>query len=271
MSDAFYLPDGDGRFLSTERTIGPWGPTSQHAGPPAALLGRAVELCESRPDTQVTSITYDILKPVPIAPLEVSARVVRPGRKVELVEGSLKTESVEVMRCRAWRIRTENVDVGYDFIKGPTPPPPQAGRAPDLAVWVESPSYLTSMEVRFISGDFQEAGPAVAWFRPRYPLVAGETISPLGRVLIAADSASGISSALDWREWLFVNPDLTIHLHRMPASEWICLEAVTYPEPHGVGMTAAVIWDETGPLGRSLQSLFVAPRADVSPQNPRRD
>lgn len=258
--DAFYIHDGAGRFTSTDRTIGPWGPDSQHAGPPAALLGRAIETCEPRPDMQVARIVFDILGPVPIAQLQVAARVVRPGRSVELVEASLSADGREVMRAQAWRIRTSEMQLDYAFDPG-APPAPRG----EIIGWgldeeAGGVTYLTSMEVSFVGGAFLEPGPATAWFRAGYPLVAGEEISPLGRVLIAADSASGISATLDWRDWLFVNPDLSVYLHRLPVGEWVCLDATTYPQPNGIGMTTGAIWDETGPIGRSLQSLFISPR-----------
>ena len=70
----------------------------------------------------------------------------------------------------------------------------------------------------------------------RVPLVEGEEPSPLVRVMAAADSGNGVSATLDWNEWLFINTDLTVHLHRMPEGEWVCLDAVTIPEPNGIGM-----------------------------------
>jgi len=260
MPDAFYIPDGDGRFISTERTIGPWGPDSQHGGPPSALLGRAVEAASDRPDHQVANIAFDILSPVPIAPLSVSARVVKPGKRVALVEAALVADEQEVMRAKAWLIRRATVDVPETDRVAPPPGPDTESRPGDFDFGTDV-NYLSSMETRFVSGAFLEPGPATAWFRPRYPLVPDENISPLCRVLIAIDSASGISAALDWREWLFVNPDLTVYLHRLPEGTWIGMDAITYPERHGIGMTTSVIHDASGSIGRSLQSLFIAPRS----------
>jgi hypothetical protein len=260
MSDAFYVPDGNGRFISTERTIGPWGPDSQHGGPPSALLGRAIERVNDRDDIQVASITFDILKPIPIAGLSVAARVVRPGKRVELVEATLAADGTDVMRAKAWRIRRAPVDVAEPERMPPPPGPDTDSTAGSFEFGTEI-NYLVSMETRFVSGAFLEPGPAVAWFRPLHPLVAGEEISPLCRVLIAIDSASGISAQLDWREWLFVNPDLTVYLHRPPEGSWVGMDAITYPERHGIGMTAATIHDTSGSIGRSLQSLLITPRS----------
>jgi hypothetical protein len=107
---------------------------------------------------------------------------------------------------------------------------------------------------------FLTSGPATCWMRMRVPLVEGEEPSPLARVLVAADSGNGVSSVLDWRRYLFINPDRTVHLHRYPTGEWVCLDARTWVDPDGVGLAEAALYDRTGGLGRTAQSLFVAPR-----------
>jgi hypothetical protein len=116
------------------------------------------------------------------------------------------------------------------------------------------------MEMSFVKGAFLEPGPALVWMRSRVPLVAGEKTSPLGRVLIAADAGNGVSAALDWRRYLFINTDLSVHLKRLPESDWVGLDAVTYPEPHGIGLADTALWDERGRLGRGAQTLVVRPR-----------
>jgi hypothetical protein len=61
--------------------------------------------------------------------------------------------------------------------------------------------------------------------------------------------------------WAFINPDLTVYLHRLPAGEWVCLDAVTYVEPHGIGLAESRLFDERGPVGRAAQSLLLERRA----------
>ena len=79
-------------------------------------------------------------------------------------------------------------------------------------------------------------------------------------MLVAADSGNGVSATLDWRSFLFINTDLSVHLHRVPQGEWVCLDAVTLPEAHGVGMSDTKLFDERGPIGRACQTLFVRAR-----------
>jgi acyl-CoA thioesterase len=96
--------------------------------------------------------------------------------------------------------------------------------------------------------------------RMRHPLVEGEEPTPLQRVLVAADSGNGVSAALDYRRFLFINTDLTVHLHRELATEWVCLDAATRLDSAGVGMSDALLWDEGGRIGRAAQTLLVRER-----------
>jgi hypothetical protein len=258
MADAFFLPHGDG-FLPTELTRGPWDPDAQHGGPPAALLGRAAELA-GRPGLQVARMTFEILRPVPIAPLEVATRVVRGGRSVELVEASLSAAGVEVMRGTALRLRQAEVPLPDGLGPDQPLPGPAHGRALPFFPTGQDVGYHTAMEWSFLDGAFLEPGPATVWLRMRHPLLPGEPPSPLCRVLIAADSANGVGASLDYRNYLFINPDLTVYLHRAPVGEWVCLAARATAEPNGVGLVECVLHDERGPVARGLQSLLVSRR-----------
>jgi len=256
MSDAFFDVLGPDRFLATELTRGPWGPGLQHGGPPAALLGRAVERHGGRLGLQVARITVDILRPLPIAELQVTTRLLRGGRSLELVEASLQAGGTEVMRATALRIRTAELDLPADLTPGPRLPGPDAGRPAPFFATGQDVGYHTAMEARFVAGSFLELGPATVWMRMRHPLVADEPPSPLCRVLIAADSGNGVSAALDYRRWRFINPDLTVYLLRPPAGEWVALEAATSAAA-GIGLADTTLHDEHGPIGRAAQALFV--------------
>jgi hypothetical protein len=116
------------------------------------------------------------------------------------------------------------------------------------------------MELRAVRGGFLESGPATFWLRMGCALVAGEEPAPLQRALVAADVGNGISAVLDWKRYLFINVDLSVHLERMPEGEWVCVDAVTLPQPHGVGTAESVISDRRGRIGRAAQALLIAER-----------
>lgn len=259
MPDAFYEPTGVG-FHATELTRGPWDPGAQHAGPPAALLGRAIERLGGG-EFQIGRITYEILRSVPIGPVGVAARIVRPGRRVRLAEAELSVGGEPLMRAAAWMVRRAEVDLPEGAAPSLEPPPPPDGGEPrEFFPTGQAVGYHTAMEVRFLSGSFLEAGPASAWLRMRHSLVAGEEPTPLQRVLIVADVGNGISAALDWRRYVFINVDLTVHLERLPSGEWVHIDAVTLPQETGNGTTDSLLSDESGRIGRALQTLLVAPR-----------
>jgi hypothetical protein len=265
--DSFYEPEGD-LYVATELTRGPWDPGAQHAGPPAALIGREVERLgggriggEDGPPAQVGRITYEVLRSVPIAPLRVDARIVRPGKRVEMFEASLTDRAGEaVVRAQGWRLRTE--PISFDPLAPPEPPVgPEDGEPGEFFHTGYDVGYHTAMEYRFTEGAFMDPGPAKVWMRMDVPLLLEEQPTPLQRVLAVADTGNGVSAALDWRSYLFINVDLTVHLHRLPEGEWVCLDAVTLPEPNGVGMADTRLLDERGPIGRATQTLLIAERS----------
>jgi hypothetical protein len=110
-----------------------------------------------------------------------------------------------------------------------------------------------------VRGQLITAGPATDWIRLKVPLLEGEALSPLSRVCAAADFGNGVSQILGGA-FTYINPDLTVYLHRYPVDEWVCIDAVTRVEAHGVGLAESRILDRNGTLGRSLQSLIVEER-----------
>jgi hypothetical protein len=257
--EAFFHRDGED-FVASELTRGPWDPAAQHAGPPSALLARAIELCGEPEGTQVGRITVEILRPVPIDSLRTTARVVRPGRSVELIEARLEGPEGELMRASAWRLRRQPVELDPPLPAEAAPPGPDRGREVGFFDTGQDVGYHTAMDVRFVEGSFLEPGPATVWMRMRQPLVDGEQPTPLQRVMAAADSGNGVSAALDHRRFLFLNTDLSVHLLRMPEGEWVCLAARTFAERNGIGLADTALYDERGRIGRGAQTLLVRAR-----------
>lgn len=260
MADALFDPDGS-HFVPTALARGPWSPEALHGGPPAALLARCAERVAGGEKMLVTRLTVELLRPVPVSPLAVETRLLRPGRKVQLVGASLRAGDVEVARATALRLRTLDLPLPEE-IDSPSPPPGPETAPPSASPGIALRDYPAfhnqGVEHRFVAGSFDRAGPATDWIRLRVPLVAGEETSPLARVAAAADFGNGVSWVLSRTDgWQFINPDLTVSLHRLPVGEWVCLEAVTYVEPTGIGQAESVLWDERGRLGRAVQSLLL--------------
>ena len=273
MSEALFEVDGE-RVVPTAQARGPWDPGSLHGGPVGALVARELERStDGGPVGNLSRITLELLRPVPMAPLLVTSRVLRPGRLVQLVE-AVVTEAAtgrELVLARALRIRGEQVALPEDdelvtTSLGPEsghrrPPPPEAGaigrserQAADGLAF-----HASATEHRFTHGTW-EPGPVMDWIRLTVPVVAGEEPSGWQRLMAAADFGNGISRVLPWDGWLFINPDLTVHARRAPVGEWIGLDAGTHLGPDGSALAESTLWDAAGFLGRAVQSLLIAPR-----------
>jgi Thioesterase-like superfamily len=261
-ADSFYVPLGDGSWRATVHTTGPWDERSQHGGPPTALLGRAIQHCAPRDDMIVSRVTCEILGAIPVGDLDVRARLVRPGRSVEFLEAVASVGGRDVARASAWRVR-RTTSQAVPPAGGLPPPLPAASAQGPAAGWVDG--YLSAIEWRPVSGHFADPGPATVWARLRYPLVPDEETGPLERVLAVADSGNGLSGALDITQWFFINPELTVHLHREAAGEWVCLDAQTVISAGGAGLATSVLSDLDGQIGVGAQALLISRRPPGPP------
>jgi hypothetical protein len=260
--EPFYAPlDGrDGAtFHATVSTTGPWFADAQHVGPPSALLVRAMERCAPRPGTQLSRITVEVLGPVPAGEVHVHAEVERPGRAIELLAAEMSAGGRAVLRARAWRLAVGDTGaVALGEAEPLTPPDHAVPRTDRPEGWL--PWFVDALEWRWLKGWLGEPGPGTVWARQRVPLVEGEEPSPLQRLAVVADSGNGAAAPLDIRDWLFVNTELTVHLHRAPVGEWIGVNAHTVVGPTGLGTVSALLFDERGHTGRSAQGLIVRER-----------
>ena len=254
MSESIYVRDGEW-YVPTRLAGGPWSAEAQHGGPPSALLAGAMERVEPV-GMFLSRITVELLRPVGMVPHRIETEILRPGKRVQLIGARLMSKEGEVARAIALRIRTDNdIDPGPSLHAAAPANPPEAGI--ERSAFDGFPHFFAdAIDVRYLTGGPDLAGPSTAWIRLAIPLVEGEEPSPLQRVIVAADTGNGISSELDFRQHIFINPDLTVYLHREPIGEWVLLEAETHIAA-GTGVAQSALSDQQGPIGRSLQALFV--------------
>ncbi len=147
----------------------------------------------------------------------------------------------------------------------PSPPLPDAStEAQDSEAGVRRTAFAAAVDLRFVKGSWDSVGPATLWSRLVVPVVEGEEPSALQRVAAVADFGNGISRVLDFNTHIFINPDLTVSLSRLPQGEWVGLDTVSRVSEDGYGQAESLIFDGHGPIGRAVQSLFIDRRADVS-------
>jgi hypothetical protein len=269
---AYYLPLGDGRFDPTDATTSPWDAAAQHGGPPTALLATCLDDAFGRPAMRVARISMDFLGPVPRSALRVETRLVRPGRRTQLSEATMWAGDRPVATARVWHLAvtgTETPDADSaglaDDRGGSSPvgvpadlPEPQPQRYFDGdGSW----GYGRATEWRTVAGGFgHTTGAGDVWTRLRIPLIAGRPLGGLARFAVIADSANGLSAPKSMRDWWFIPPGVTMHLHRYPAGEWVRLTAASDPGQDGIGLTEGTLADALGRCGTVTQALLVAPR-----------
>lgn len=264
MREPFFHVDGDD-FLPTQLCQGPWDPGSAHGGPPSALLARAIERHEPDDTLAIGRVLLDLVRPVPLAPLRISTATIRPGRRVQIVEATMTAaDGTELVRARALRVRRVPADV-TPHAPGPEPAP---FVGPDGPVTVTEEAtgpragIALGVELRQVVGQFMVPGPATAWFRLRAPLLDEEEASPVQRAMVVADFGNGISQVLG-DGFVFINPDLVVHFEREPVGEWIALAATTRMSAGASALASGTLYDTTGRIGQSEQSLYVGPRPTV--------
>ena len=254
--EPFYEQLDETTFASSPWTAGPWGPDKQHAGPPSALLARAIERFEPREGHRLGRMSLEVLGAVPVAPLSIEVERLRPGRRLELIEARARADGRTVLVARAWRLACAPDDFPSVPERAPLDPPELPDEVPIRLPGIHRDGYLSAVEFRFERGSFDEPGPAMGWGRSHVLLLAGETPTGWQRVLLLADSGSGISLALDPTRYPAINCDLSVMLHRDPTTEWVGLDAATTITAGAGAMTVTNLLDREGPIGIATQTLL---------------
>jgi hypothetical protein len=276
MPESIFTEQG-GRFVPTEQARGPWDPGALHGGAPGALITAALERMEPGAELPLARLSFEFLRPVPMAPLELTTRITRPGRRVQALEADLHADGVHVCRARALRVLPVPLqlpELAAQQVQGRDRPQlrgPKDGHEVRFGLDdVERASFAaTAMEMRFLQGGpaiardrptSSELGPATVWMRLRHPLTPEQQATPTARLVAAADFSNGVSAVLPFGEYLFINADLAISLDRRPTGEWIALQARTLLHPGGIGWAQSTLHDQHGPVGVATQTLVVQRR-----------
>lgn len=263
--DAPYLPTSRTDVVeSTPLSLAGWYDQGQHGGVVSALLARSVEAVPTLAPMEVARLTVELFRVVPLTALRTEARVIREGKRIQVVEASLfDGDDLELARAMALRLRTTRLRLPEAAQPPPSPaPPPDDLPVPDMGHWgLGDPGRVLyhrhAIEVREVDDGFRRIGPGSMWLRIHRPLVAGEDITPLTRAIVTGDFVNGLSRLVDGRRFVFMNADLTIHLSRMPVGEWVGVTAESIYDPGGRGIAAGILFDRESRIGRSTQSLYL--------------
>lgn len=254
------------RYVPAPIAAGPWDEGALHGGPPTALVGRLI-LGHEPGDTTwfLGRLTVELIRPVPLAPLQVSVQVRRPGRRVQVLDAVVTDpDGTEVLWARGVRLAEQpnglvEADVPHaPWLDLPTPDECTPSTFAELIPW---PTFGDAFEFRLAQGaPFLQLGPATVWSRLLVPLLADEPIHPLDRALTIADFPNGFANSVPFDRFIYINPDLNVSLHRLPDSDWVLLDAAMHPTAAGHGTSGGTLADERGPIGSCIQTLLIAAR-----------
>lgn len=268
---ALFLPqpgdDGRPRLLPSAFARSVWSLELVHGAATAALLARTVEGAV-REDLRIVRLTVDLMRPVPLVPLDARAIVVREARRIQVVEAGLFVqrdgEELEVGRATAlamWRspLSTE----GVLAVDAASPPAPESLPTLGQTQTPGEAAYHSSIEWRPTTPWPTDERPAL-WIRNPTEIVPGEPLSPVARAVATADALSPLANfAPSFRDESvgIINADISLYLHRQPSDEWLCVVATSRHGDHGVAVSDGALYDRSGPVGRiALASLAQSER-----------
>lgn len=238
-----------------------------HGGPPLALCGRVfADHADGQDVFHLARVSVELVRPIPLAPLTVEVIETRAGRRIQLLDAIVRgVDDTELAYARAMRVRRGDNGIDEDTISMPgpldLPPPEQSTLFSHDYPLPRGGFYLDAFEIRSCDGrSFGPLGASASWFRLLVPLFAGETIAPLDRALAIGDFGNGISNITPKDTHVYINPDVGVHLHRLPEGEWIVSDAVTHARADGYGTASTVLADRRGQVGVANQSLMVQRR-----------
>ena len=245
-------------FVGNDGARGPWSVDACHAGPVTGLIVRALE--QTVTDKQLVRITTDYARPIPISGFRIDVEITRSGRAAAAAIAKLSDAGGKVCATAS---SLHLVKADFDALPttveaGPSRDEATPGRFAVEHAHHEMPFFRDSIEVAYPPGENNEPGPTTLWMKTP-PVLEHEVPSPFQRICPLADCGNGTSRNAELTDMTFVNPDLTIVLHRLPESEWLASSAVSFWEPTGIGLSRATLYDEKGSVGVALQTLLIQP------------
>lgn len=254
---AFFEPTDSGLVPHPDARA-PWSPDMLHGRLLAGLAAWAIERDHGDDGFLPARLTVDLYRSPAMAPTTVATSLVRSGGRVRAADAVIQVDGVEVARASTlWLRRGEAPEGDADVDSTPDwDAPPPSDEAP------RGPLSEASFDARPAGGrGFGESGPGTRrlWLRDRRPLVRDEALTSFVRAALCADFASPFANAgphgLD-----YINADLTMHLGRLPAGDWIGIETDDRVASEGVSVAQCLFYDVEGAIGWSSACAVRNPR-----------
>lgn len=241
--EAYFIREGSA-FIPQPACRGPWDPKSLNGRVVVALCGFQIEQSHALAEYMPARLTVDMYRLPGFAPIEIETKVVRDGSRIKVIDAEFVSGGVSYARATSqWLKRSQNSE----------------GKVWSPASWeVPAPEALPDppnrgngiMTMRPITGSIGTYGQKRVWLRESRDLVAGTALTPFMRAAIPADLANPFANSGE-RGLGYINSDVTLYLHRLPAGEWIGMEVVNHHATDGVAIGQVVLYDRSGAIGTS--------------------
>lgn len=256
--DFYFESLGEGRYRSSWHAQGAWNEHEQHMGPASGILAYALENFEPRDDMRIARLSFEIHGLIHAGEFEITTRLIRPGRTIELIEAEMTAKGRTSIVARAWRVITGDSSAVAGIEDARIPGPEECEVQNISERWPGG--YIRSIELR--SNEQWRPGKGIAWLHTDYALVDTLDASDMARLVGMIDTANGVVPRVEPNKgtWIYPNLDLQIHMYRQPVGAWLGLEVQQSFGVDGIGLTSTVLHDQSGPFGRAEQILTVRAR-----------
>ena len=257
---AFFRVEDDHFYIGNDPARGPWSADACHAGPVTGAIARSFELCV--PDKQLMKLSVEILRPVPIAGFRVVTEVVKNGRMVTTANAKITDQDNKLVATASAMYMQQQQLGDVPSVEDQIPPVEEsvAGDFPIKFTLHGLPSFSTGIEILYPQGEDSEPGPTSLWMKS-LPIVEQEIPSPFQKLCPLADCGNGISRNGELNQISFINPDITIVMHRAPEGDWLGTRTRSHWQPTGMGLAEATLFDGQGAIASVMQTLLLK-RAD---------
>jgi len=264
-----YLFHRDGELFSPQAAAGsPWSVTMQHGGPVNAIIALSVESCAKEIGMEISRLTFDILKPVPMEPIKVVSRFIRKGRRTAVLDTYLTVEGSD-----------EPVASGRAVLLKPI-----VGKEPSLTTMESMPAQRSSISsqpwipeemvshlppglhllIRFHPSTERER--PVCWITADTNMLQHRAMTAVEHCVTAADMTTVLAARMRLTQECIeqpgvvmglMNTNTTAHFARQPIGEWYGFTDHFISISDGYGVAECTLFDKEGCIGRVVQSLIV--------------
>lgn len=258
--NALFVQEDD-IFTPTNLAHGPWGAQMLHGGATGGLMAHVLEQCAPKPDMQLVRTTLDMFRPVPMSPLRVETKILRDGKRLQVIEASLYASDKLVARSVGVRMKVVDVEVPVEYQpEKATPEGPEGLEelkfAPGAEGGARLPGLNSNLEIRRLYG-FDGKGEGCSWIKAPVPVVDGVKTSPFVHLGVVSDFGNGLAQLFLPGTVGMINADINLYIHRNPVSDWIALKSKAVMSDSGTGVVNSEFYDKEGLIAQSHQAVMV--------------